>query len=64
MLKKFGFENIKLVSTPLTNNEKLTTVENGIPVDTNKYSVMSDSLLCVTANRSKIIFSVSKCAKF
>lgn len=29
ILKKFGFENVKPVSTPTTTNENLTAIKNG-----------------------------------
>jgi hypothetical protein len=61
MLKKFGMEDAKRISTPMGTNGSLHC---GNMVDQKMYRSMIGSLLYVTASRADVMFSVCMCAKF
>ncbi|GJW20017.1 retrovirus-related pol polyprotein from transposon TNT 1-94 [Tanacetum coccineum] len=63
VLKKFGLEDSKPIKTPMSS-EKLTRDKDEESVDDTKYRGMIGSLLCLTASRPDIMFSVCLCARF
>lgn len=64
LLKKFDMNETKTNDTPIGMETKLDTDETGSPVNDTKYRGMIGSLLCLTASRPDIVFSVSPCASF
>ncbi|KAL8155097.1 hypothetical protein AgCh_000473 [Apium graveolens] len=54
LLTKFGFEHVKPKSTPMNQNSKLTSDENGKAVDIKRYRGMIGCLLYLTASRPDI----------
>ena len=64
LVKKFGLESAKQVSTPMSTTLKLTKDENGVKVDTTLYRSMIGSLLYLTASRPDICYSVGVCARY
>ncbi|GJW26664.1 retrovirus-related pol polyprotein from transposon TNT 1-94 [Tanacetum coccineum] len=64
MLKKFGIEDSKPMKNPMSWDTKLTKDEECDSVDSTKYRGMISSLLCLTASRPDIMFSVCLCARF
>jgi hypothetical protein len=64
MLKKFGMEDAKGISTPMGTNESLDSDANGNMVDQKIYQSMIENLLYVTASRPDVMFSVCICARF
>jgi hypothetical protein len=64
MLKKFGMEDAKGISTPMGTNGSLDSDASGNIVDQTMYRSMIGNLLYVTASRPDIMFSVCICARF
>ena len=64
MLKKFGMDDAKAISTPMGTSESLDSDANGNMVDQKIYRSMIESLLYVTASRPDVMFSVCMCARF
>ena len=64
MLKKFGIDNVKDISTPMGTNGNLDSNSSGNMVDQKMYRSMIGSLLYVTASRLDVMFSVCMCARF
>jgi transposase InsO family protein len=64
LLKKFGMQNAKEISTPMSTSCYLDKDEGGKSVDESKYRGMIGSLLYLTASRPDIMFSVCMCARF
>jgi predicted XRE-type DNA-binding protein len=64
MLKKFGMEDAKEISTPMETNGNLDSDVSGNMVDQKMYRFMIGSLLYVTASRVDVMFSVCVCARF
>jgi hypothetical protein len=64
MLKKFGIEDAKSISTPMGTNESLDSDVSGNIVDQKIYRSMIGSLLYVTVSRPDMIFSVCMCTRF
>jgi hypothetical protein len=64
MLKKFGMEDAKGISTPMGTNGSLDIDASGNKVDQTMYRSMIESLLYVTPSRPNIMFSVCMCARF
>jgi hypothetical protein len=64
MLKKFGMEDAKGISTPMGTNGSLDSDANGNMVDQKMYRSMVESLLYVTTSRPDVMFSVCMCARF
>ena len=62
LLKKFGLEGCKKISTPMATSTKLDADEAGKAVDQKTYRGMIGSLLYLTAN-NLIFNSVSVCAQ-
>jgi hypothetical protein len=64
MLKKFGMEDAKGISTPMGINGSLDSDAGGNMVNQTMYRSMIGSLLYVTASRPDVMFSVCMCARF
>ena len=64
MIKKFGMESSKELSTPTRPTYKLDKDEEGINIDQKLYQGIIGSLLYLTASRPNILFSVCVCARF
>jgi len=64
MLKKFGMDNAKSISTPMGTNGSLDSDTSGNMVDQKLYRSMIGSLIYVTASRPGVMFSVCMCARF
>ena len=64
LLKKYGLEGCKKISTPMDTSTKLDADEAGKAVDQKTYRGMIGSLLYLTANRPDFQFSVCLCARF
>jgi hypothetical protein len=64
MLKKFGMNDSKAISTPIGTNGNLDSDASGNMVDQKLYWSMIRSLLYVTALRPDVMFSVCMCARF
>jgi hypothetical protein len=64
MLKKFGMEDAKGITTPMGTNGSLDSDKSGNMVDQKLYRSMIGSLLYVTASRPDAMFSVCMCARF
>jgi hypothetical protein len=64
MLKKFGMEDVKGISTLMGTNGSLDSDASGNMVDQTLYRSMIESLLYVTASRPDVMFSVCMCARF
>ena len=60
MLKKFGMNEAKLISTPMGTNDNLDSDASGNMVDQNLYRSMIRRLLYVTTSRPDVMFSVCK----
>ncbi|KAK6142556.1 hypothetical protein DH2020_022904 [Rehmannia glutinosa] len=64
LLKKFGIEEGRTVSTPMWQFVKIDKDEKGKSVDESKYRGMIGSLLYLTASRPDILHVVCLCARF
>ena len=64
MLKKFGMNDSKPLSTPMSTTAVMDADEEGEPMDQKEYRSMIGSLLYLTATRPDIQFSVCLCARF
>jgi hypothetical protein len=64
ILKKFGMEDAKGISSPTGTNESLDSDTSGNMMDQKMYRSMIESLLYVTASRPDMMFSVYMCARF
>jgi hypothetical protein len=64
MLKKFGMNKSKAISTPMETNGNLDSDARGNMVDQKLYQSMIGSLLYMTASRPDVMFSVCICARF
>jgi hypothetical protein len=64
MIKKFGMEDAKSITTPMSTNGSLDSDKSSNMVDQKLYSSMIGSLLYVTASRPDVMFSVCMCARF
>ena len=64
MLKKFGMDDAKAISTPMGTNGNLDSDASGNMVDQKMHRSMIGSLLFVTTSRSDVMFSVCICARF
>jgi hypothetical protein len=58
LLKKFGMDDAKAISTPIGTNGNMDSDANGNMVDQKIYRSMIGSLLYVTASRPDVMFSV------
>jgi hypothetical protein len=64
MLKKFGMNDSKAISTPMGTNSNLDSDASGNMMDQKLHSSMIGTLLYVTASRPDVMFSVCMCARF
>jgi hypothetical protein len=64
MLKKFGMNESKAISTQMATNDNLDSDASGNMVDKKLYRSMIGSLLYVTASKQDVMFSVWMCARF
>ncbi|CAN0838933.1 Retrovirus-related Pol polyprotein from transposon TNT 1-94 [Linum grandiflorum] len=64
MLDKFGLQQCKPYSTPMSVHSKLAKDDTGVPVDETQYRGMIGSLLYLTSSRPDIMFSVCICARY
>jgi hypothetical protein len=64
MLKKFGMNESKTISTPMGTNGNLDSDTSGNMVDQKLYRSMIGSLLYVTASRPDVMFSVCIYARY
>jgi hypothetical protein len=64
MLKKFGMNDAKAISTPVGTNKNLHSDASSNMVDQKLYRSMIGSLLHVTASRPDVMVSVCMCARF
>jgi len=64
MLKKFGMNEAKAISTPMGTNGNLDSDASGNMVDQKLYRSMIGSLLYVTTLRPDVMFSVCMCVRF
>ncbi|GJX94085.1 uncharacterized mitochondrial protein-like protein [Tanacetum coccineum] len=64
ILKKFGFSDVKTVSTPMETQKPLLKDEDGEEVDVHLYRSMIGSLMYLTSSRPNIMFVVCACARY
>ncbi|XP_016467899.1 secreted RxLR effector protein 161-like [Nicotiana tabacum] len=64
LLRKFNMDSSKSIDTPIAIATKLDLDEEGKNVEHKLYKGMIGSLLCLTASRSNIVFSVGLCVRF
>ena len=64
MLKKFGMDESKAISTPMGTNGSLVSDASGNMVDQKMYRSMIGNLLYVTASRPDVMFSLCMCVRF
>jgi hypothetical protein len=64
ILKKFGLDDAKAISTPKGTNGSLDNDASGNMVDQKLYRSMIESLLYVITSRPDVMFSVCMCARF
>ena len=64
MVKKFGLQDAKAISTPMGTNGGLDIDVSGNMVDQKLYRSMNETLLYVTASRPDVMFSVCMCARY
>ena len=64
MLNKFGYEDVKSVSTPMETHKQLVADLEGEDIDVHLYRSMIGSLMYLTASRPDIMFAVCVCARF
>jgi hypothetical protein len=64
MLKKFGMQDAKPISTPMGTNGNLDSDLDGKMVNQKEYRSLIGSLLYVTASRPDVMFSVCMCARY
>ncbi|GJX47012.1 putative ribonuclease H-like domain-containing protein [Tanacetum coccineum] len=64
ILKKFGFTEVKIASTPMETQKPLLKDEDGEEVDVHMYRSMIGSLMYLTSSRPDIMFVVCACARY
>jgi hypothetical protein len=64
ILKKFGMDNAKPITTPMGTNHHFDLDMGGTSVNQKVYRSMIGSLLYLCTSRPDIIFSVCMCARF
>jgi hypothetical protein len=64
MLKRFGMEYCKLVTTLMKTNCKLRKYDDSKSIDQRKYRSMIGNLLYVTTSRPDVMEVVGKVARF
>ena len=64
LVKKFGLDSKKHVSTPMSSSTKLNLDPSEVEVSLTLYRSIIESLLYLTASRPDIAFSVGVCARY
>jgi hypothetical protein len=64
MLKKFGMQDAKLISTLMSTNSNLDSNFDGKMVNQKEYRSLIGSLLYATTSRLDVMFSVCMCARY
>ena len=64
LVKKFGMEDSKIISTPMAQNANLESDPSGKTIDITQYRAMIGSLLYLTASRPDIMFAVCLCTRY
>lgn len=64
LVSKFGLQESKLASTPISISDKITKNLKGAKVDSTYYRSIIGSLLYLTTSRLYIAFSVGACARY
>nr|GEX50196.1 uncharacterized mitochondrial protein AtMg00810-like [Tanacetum cinerariifolium] len=64
ILKKFGFTDVKLASTPIETEKPLLKDHDAVDVDVHIYNSMIGSLMYLTSSRPDIMFVVCACVRF
>ncbi|GJS98294.1 putative ribonuclease H-like domain-containing protein [Tanacetum coccineum] len=64
ILKKFGFSDVKIASTPMETYKPLLKDTDGEDIDEHLYRSMIGSLMYLKSSRPDIMFAVCACAKF
>nr|GEZ27968.1 uncharacterized mitochondrial protein AtMg00810-like [Tanacetum cinerariifolium] len=64
ILKKFGFTDVKIASTPMETQKPLLKDEDDEEVDVYLYRSMIGSLMYLTSSRPDIMFVVCACARY
>ncbi|GJU03303.1 putative ribonuclease H-like domain-containing protein [Tanacetum coccineum] len=64
ILKKFGFTEVKTISTPMETQKPILKDENGEEVDVHMYRSMIGLLMYLTSSRPDIMFAVCACARY
>jgi hypothetical protein len=64
MLKKFGMQDAKPISTKMGTNGNLDSDLSSKMVNEKEYRSLIRSLLYVTTSRSNVMFSVYMCARY
>ncbi|GKA68928.1 putative ribonuclease H-like domain-containing protein [Tanacetum coccineum] len=64
ILKKFGFTDVMIASTPIETQKLLLKDEDDEEVDVHLYRSMIDSLMYLTSSRPDIMFAVCACARY
>ncbi|GKA45339.1 putative ribonuclease H-like domain-containing protein [Tanacetum coccineum] len=64
ILKKFNFDSVKTVSTPIETQKPLIKDEEAADVDVHLYRSMIGSLMYLTASRPDIMFAFRACSRF
>ncbi|GJS88727.1 retrovirus-related pol polyprotein from transposon TNT 1-94 [Tanacetum coccineum] len=64
ILKKFGFTDVKTVSTPMETQKPLLKDEDGEEVDIHLYRSMIGTLMYLTYSRLDIMFALCACARY
>ncbi|GJZ60017.1 putative ribonuclease H-like domain-containing protein [Tanacetum coccineum] len=64
ILKKFGFSDVKIASTPMKTHKPLLKDADGEDVDEHLYRSMIGSLMYLTSSRPDIMFAVCACARY
>ncbi|GJR97164.1 putative ribonuclease H-like domain-containing protein [Tanacetum coccineum] len=63
-LKKFGFTDVKIASTPMETQKLLLKDEDGEEVDVYLYRSIIGSLMYLTSSKPDIMFVVCACARY
>ncbi|GKF93656.1 uncharacterized mitochondrial protein-like protein, partial [Tanacetum coccineum] len=64
ILKKFGFQDVRIASTPMDIEKPLLKDSYGDDVDVHLYRSMIGSMMYLTSSKPDIMFVVCACARF
>ncbi|GJS65737.1 putative ribonuclease H-like domain-containing protein [Tanacetum coccineum] len=64
ILRKFGFTDVRIASTPMDTEKPLLKDSYGDDVDVHLYRSMIGSFMYLTSSRPDIMFAVCACARF